>query len=158
MKRQSEFNKTYNTARYFSENIHKNYNQSNHYSNLKIFSHNYASLSERKMTLPILTLQNIIEYSKENKQELWLVLQVISKAFNSIDPFFLNLALKQIHLSKNIRQSIMYLAKNRRTKISTEYGLTDTANLQRGVDQRDTISPILWCIYYDKYIKNIPRP
>lgn len=46
---------------------------------------------------------------------------------------------------------------NRSTQVVTEYGLTNPAHLQRGLDQGDSISPILWCILYDVLISKAEK-
>src|SRR4030095_16726570 len=50
---------------------------------------------------------------------------------------------------------ILFIIINRRAAVITEYGLTDTYNIERGVEQGDTISPLLWCIFYDTLMSRI---
>lgn len=118
---------------------------------------NWAGLLGEWTFFLIQMFHNLIEHAKLFKQQLWIILQDISKFFDSIEPYFLTKTLERIHIPPNIISSIMTLAENRRTRANTEYGLAETSYLQRGIDQRDSISPILWCIYYDVILTKVSK-
>ena len=61
----------------------------------------------------------------------------------------------RIHIPVQVVDSILFLIENRRTNIITEYGLTDSCYLKRGIDQGDAISPLLWCIFYDTLLSKV---
>ena len=50
---------------------------------------------------------------------------------------------------------IIYLFKDRKFRVITENGLTDTVKAEDGIDQEETISPLLWRIFYDPLLCKI---
>ncbi|GES79448.1 reverse transcriptase family protein [Rhizophagus clarus] len=60
--------------------------------------------------------------AKENSKELWIILQDISKAFDSISLDFLQLALKQISLPSHAVMCIINLFKDRKVQVATAFG------------------------------------
>lgn len=109
----------------------------------QLFSLNWISISGGHTIFPIQTLHNIIEHARSMKLQLWIILQDISKAFDSIEPYFLIKTLERIHFPSNIISSIMTLAENHTTNAITEYKLVRNSHLQRGIDQDDLIFLIL---------------
>ena len=63
--------------------------------------------------------------------------------------------LNRIKLSKKIVKLIIYLFKDRKFKVITENGLTNTITAKDGIDQGETISPLLWRIFYDSLLYKI---
>lgn len=51
----------------------------------------------------------------------------------------------------------MSLSETRQTNAITEYGLAESSYLQRGVDQGDSISLILWYIYYNVILSKVSK-
>ncbi|GBB93797.1 hypothetical protein RclHR1_22300004 [Rhizophagus clarus] len=84
---------------------------------------NYCGLKGESTASPIRLINNLIEDAKENSKELWIVLQDISKAFDSI--------------------------------IATAFGLSPSFQAEDGIDQGDSLSPLLWRIYYDPLLTAI---
>ncbi|GBB94240.1 hypothetical protein RclHR1_23190001, partial [Rhizophagus clarus] len=70
---------------------------------------NYYGLKGDSTTTPIRLINNIMKDAKDNHKELWIVLQDISKAFNSISLDFLSLTLKCIGLLPNSIRCIVNL-------------------------------------------------
>lgn len=58
-----------------------------------LFPLNWAGMPGGQTIFPIRTLHNLIENAKQTKAQLWIVLQDISKVFDSIEPYFLTKAL-----------------------------------------------------------------
>ncbi|GES75898.1 hypothetical protein GLOIN_2v1771600 [Rhizophagus clarus] len=80
---------------------------------------NYCGLKGKSTASPIRLINNVIEDAKENSKELWIVLQDISKVFDSISLDFLELALKQIGLPPHAVRYIINLFRGRRVQVAT---------------------------------------
>src|SRR5215216_851087 len=91
----------------------------------------------------------LLEDANENKKELWILLQDLSKAYDRVDLKFLRLALQRIKIPVKCVDLIINLFTNRKNAIFTADGLTDYYDIKIGIDQGEVISPLLWCIYLD---------
>ena len=101
-------------------------------------------------------MQNyIFKDTSENNKDLWIVLQDMSKTFDTIYIPTLSKAMRCIHLPEKFISLITFLLTNCTNQVITEYGLTNKYNVRDGIDQGETISPILWRIFYDPLISRI---
>lgn len=116
---------------------------------------NYCGLPGDSTATPINLLNSLIEDARTHKKELWIALQDISKAFDSINMHGLELALKRINLPTNIITLLINIFQDRELQILTHFGTTTSFKADDGIDQGDSISPLMWRIYYDPLIKAI---
>ncbi|GBB84196.1 hypothetical protein RclHR1_10820002 [Rhizophagus clarus] len=116
---------------------------------------NYCELKGESTASPIRLINNLIEDAKENSKELWIVLQDISKAFDSISLDFLELALICIRLPHHAVRCIINLFKGRIVQVATAFRLSPSFQAEDGIDQGDSLSPLLWRIYYDLLLTTI---
>src|SRR5438876_10359218 len=63
--------------------------------------------------------------------------------------------MERIKIPKQSIEYIIGLYKNRKLKAITSYGLTDEIIAGDGLDQGETISPLLWRIFYDPLLSKI---
>src|SRR5205807_8145769 len=49
----------------------------------------------------------------------------------------------------------MNLLSDRSNRVITNFGLTESYDVNNGIDQGETITPLLWRIYYDPLINKI---
>src|SRR2546423_247328 len=98
---------------------------------------------------PIYTLHNIMEDAREKHQELWIALQDMAKAFDSVGMYPLQNALERIKLSQQATEWIINLFCNRITKVITAHGLSHPLQALDGIDQEEIIFPLIWRIFYD---------
>ncbi|CAB4437106.1 unnamed protein product [Rhizophagus irregularis] len=112
---------------------------------------NFAGLPGSSVNIPINVLDGIIKSHRlsQSSQELWILSQDISKAFDSINLRMLYLAFDRLRFPKNLSKFIISLFTNRKNRIFTPYGLTSPYNVLIGIDQGEVISPLLWTIYFD---------
>src|SRR5436305_14349149 len=71
------------------------------------------------------------------------------KAFDSIGLVLLDKTMKRIKIPKIMREFIIDLFNNRQIRVITKFGLSDAFTGKDGIDQRETISFLLWRIFYD---------
>ncbi|GET62843.1 hypothetical protein GLOIN_2v1790829 [Rhizophagus irregularis DAOM 181602=DAOM 197198] len=96
---------------------------------------NFAGLLGRSTDIPIKMLDAIIyqrRFDKTDDQELWIVSQDISKAFDSIDLNMLRLALICLHIPSLLIKFIINLFTRRNNKIITHHG--DTSGYRVRID------------------------
>ncbi|GBB93419.1 hypothetical protein RclHR1_21690001 [Rhizophagus clarus] len=120
-----------------------------------LYNVNYCGLKGQSTVTPIRLINNIIEDAKENSKELWIMLQDISKAFDSISLEFLSLALKHINLPPNAIFCIINLFRDRQIQVATAFGSSPIFQAEDGINQRDSLSPLLWKIYYDPLLTTV---
>ncbi|GBC53524.2 RNA-directed DNA polymerase from mobile element jockey-like [Rhizophagus irregularis DAOM 181602=DAOM 197198] len=121
---------------------------------------NFAGLPGGSTDVPIKMLDAIIHqrrFDKTDDQELWIVSQDISKAFDSIDLNMLRLALLRLHLPSLLIKFIINLFTRRNNKIITCHGDTPGYRVRIGIDQGEIISPLLWVIYLDPLLTTLNR-
>jgi len=116
---------------------------------------NTAALPYQSTKSNISTLNHILEDATENDKEIWMVLQDMSKAFDTIHIPTLSKAMERIHLPEKFIMIISFLFNNRTNQVITDHGLSNKYKVQDGIDQGETISPILWRIFYDPLIRRI---
>ena len=118
---------------------------------------NYIALLGNSTNIPINILNNIIEDATCNEKELWLLSQDMSKAYNSVNFDLFKLALQRIQFPEPLINILSNLLLDRTNKVITNFGLTNSYQVQNGIDQGETITPLFWHIYYDPLISKISR-
>ena len=121
---------------------------SNRLSNI-CFTHNilrglnYADLKNESIDVPIHLLNSIIENTRDNNNELWIIFQNMAKAFNSVKLVLLDKAIERIKIPEIMREFIIDLFNNRQIRVITKFGLSDSFTEEDGINQGETISPLL---------------
>ena len=116
---------------------------------------NYAALPHESTFEPIRLLDNIINDAKQNNFSCWLLFQDMAKAYDRVNIYMLELALKRLHIPGDLIRYITNLFTNRKNKVFTAFGDTREYEVLTGIDQGETISPLLWRIYYDPLLYRI---
>ncbi|CAB4426971.1 unnamed protein product [Rhizophagus irregularis] len=118
---------------------------------------NFAGLPGSSVNTPINVLDGIIKSHRlsRSSQELWILSQDISKAFDSIDLRMLRLAFNRLRFPDKLSNFIISLFTNRKNRIFTPYGPTSFYNVLIGIDQGEVISPLLWTIYFDPLLTEL---
>ena len=104
---------------------------------------NYAGLPGESTQEPIHLLNNICEEAREKEKELWICFQDTAKAFDTVNLVMLQKAMQRIKIPDKAIKFIINLFQNRTLKAITEYGLTKEITAGDGLDQGETISPLL---------------
>jgi len=85
----------------------------------------------------------IIEEAKEKNKELWIMLQDMKKAFDSVSLDSLKLALQRIKIPVLGQSFILDLFDKRQTRIITALGLTEAITAGDEIEQGEIISPLI---------------
>ncbi|GBC29416.2 RNA-directed DNA polymerase from mobile element jockey-like [Rhizophagus irregularis DAOM 181602=DAOM 197198] len=115
----------------------------------------YASLPLNSTFEPLRIINEIIQYSNKCDKELWILALDMSKAYDQINIFMLEKVMKRIKFPVELINLLTGLSIRRKNKVFTPYGLTDTFDMQCGIDQGEIILLLLWIIYYDPLLTKI---
>ena len=106
---------------------------------------NNVALPQTSTLEPILTISHIIEDSHiNNNKPYWILAQDMSKAYDTVHIPLLTKALKRIQIPQTTINLLEAIFTQRQNKVITDHRLIATYNVQDGIDQGETISPILW--------------
>ena len=111
--------------------------------------YNFCSLKEESTVIPLNVLNNVMKDAKEHCKELWILTQDMAKAYDSISMEGLRMSLERLGLPASFTNWIINLFAGRFMKVITAFGLSPTLDAANGIDQGDSISPLLWRIFYD---------
>ena len=106
--------------------------------------HNYVALPGNSTNSPIHILNNFIEDANCNQKEIWILSQDISKAYDSVNLNLLKKALYRLNMPSQLINIIINLLTDRSNRVITNFGLTKSYEVQDGIDQGETITPLLW--------------
>ena len=81
----------------------------------------------------------------------------MSKAYNLVNADLLKKAFQRIQFPDQLINILLNLLSDRSNKVITNFGLTESYLVKNGIDQEETITPLLWRIYYDPLIHQIAR-
>ena len=104
---------------------------------------NYAELIGSSTKSPIHILSMIMEEAREKNKELWIMLQDIKKAFDSVSLESLKLALQRIKIPVLGQSFIIDLFNKRQTRIIIALGLTEAIIAGDRIEQGEVISPLI---------------
>ena len=124
-------------------------------NNYILGNNNFAALPGRSTIEPIHTINCILEDARENKKELWMLFQDMSKAYDRVNRKFLYKALRRICLPTEFISLLKNSLEGRTNHVITAVGNTDEYIMENGIDQGEVISPLLWVIYYNPLFERI---
>lgn len=116
---------------------------------------NFAGLLEGLTNTPIHVINNIIEDTQNYNKELWICLQDMAKAFDSVGMIPLTKAMERIKCPPSLISFIVNLFANRKLQIITAFGLSPGFKTGDGIDQGETIFSLIWRIFYDPLLTRI---
>ena len=116
---------------------------------------NYAGLPGESTQEPIQLINNICEEAREKSKELWICFQDTAKAFDTVNLEMLQKVMERIRIPNKAIDLIINLFKYRVLRAITSHGLTQDIIAGDGLDQGETISPLLWRIFYDTLLNKI---
>src|ERR1043165_7026747 len=116
---------------------------------------NHVAIPNTSTQTPIVTISHILEDAQVQNKELWLLSQDMSKAYDSIHIPLLKKALQRIQMPEAVTELITDIFTNRYNYVITNFGLTEPYEVCNGIDQGETIAPLMWHIYYDPLLTTI---
>ena len=116
---------------------------------------NFVDLPGKSIIEPIQLLNNICEKVREKGKELWILFQDTAKAYDTISLPMMKKTMERIKIPSLLTNLILDLFRDRSFQIITKYGLTNPITVRDGIDQGETISPLLWQIFYDPLLCKI---
>ncbi|CAB5348537.1 unnamed protein product [Rhizophagus irregularis] len=117
----------------------------------------FAGLPKQSTFEPIRIMNEVIQDSIDNNNELWILSQDMGKAYDRVNIFQLKKAMDRIKIPNDFSSLILELFKDRKNQVITAYGKTAPYDVLTGIDQGEVISPLLWCIYYDPLLAEIDK-
>ncbi|KAG9303889.1 hypothetical protein G9A89_005799 [Geosiphon pyriformis] len=109
---------------------------------------NFLVLKGTTTQSPIFTIGSVIKDALEKNCELWLVLQNMRKAYDSVG---------WKHLEKSLVRIKMCSKFIRFFGMMTDFGLTGGYHVYDGLDQGEVFSLLLWRIFYDSLLCEVKR-
>src|SRR5260363_364187 len=116
---------------------------------------NFAGLPGNSTGALIYTLSNILEEAKEERKELWILLQDIKKAFDSVPLESIRQACTRIKIPQEVTNFLLEIYGGRRVRVITKFGLSEGFEAEDGIDQGEVISPLVWRMIYDPLLCRI---
>src|SRR4051794_30753322 len=110
---------------------------------------NYAGLPGSNCVSPISTLESIIQDAKSHNKPLFIFLQDISKAFDSMDVRMLKLAMQRLKIPSGFINLTSKLFTDRYNTVITHYDHSIPYKTEISIDQGESLFPLLWIIYID---------
>src|SRR4051794_39444798 len=104
---------------------------------------NYAGLPGSNCASPISTLKFIIQDAKSHNKPLFIFLQDISKAFDSMDVRMLKLAMQRLKIPLRFINLVSKLFTDRYNTVITHYSPSSPYKTEISIDQRESLSPLL---------------
>ncbi|KAG9291175.1 hypothetical protein G9A89_013047 [Geosiphon pyriformis] len=121
------------------------------------YGNNFLVLKDIFTQSPVFTVGSVIENALEKNKELWLVLQDMHKAYNSVGWHHLEASLCHIKMCDRFIEFFGGIHKDRFNKMITDFGLSDSYRMHDGLDQDEIFSLLLWRIFYDPLLCKIKR-
>lgn len=81
----------------------------------------------------------------------------IKRAYDSVPTNAIQKALERIDLPKEVIELIMNIYRNRHMKVRTCFGYSSGFKEHNGIDQGDSISPLIWNIFYDMLLAKLSK-
>jgi hypothetical protein len=104
----------------------------------------FAGLPGSSTFEPLRIINEVIQDANENDKELWILSLDMSKAYDRVNIFMLEKAMKCLKLPNSFINIIKQSFLNRTNQVFTAKGLTDPYDMLVGIDQGEIISPLLW--------------
>ncbi|KAG9307735.1 hypothetical protein G9A89_023300 [Geosiphon pyriformis] len=110
---------------------------------------NFSVLKGTSMQFPVFAIGSVIEDALEKNREVWLVLQDMHKAYDSVGWHHLKASLQHIKMCERFVSFFGNIHENRVNRIMTDFGLSNSYVVHDKLDQSEVFLFLLWRIFYD---------
>ncbi|KAG9286810.1 hypothetical protein G9A89_012360 [Geosiphon pyriformis] len=104
---------------------------------------------------PIFAIGSVIEDALEKNRELWLVLQDMWKAYDSVGWEHFRDSLVRIKMCCRFIRFFGGIHNGYVNRVMTDFGLMDRYEVHDGLDQGEVFLPLLWRIFYDPLLYEV---
>ncbi|KAG9299738.1 hypothetical protein G9A89_013098 [Geosiphon pyriformis] len=118
---------------------------------------NFSVLKGMTMQSPIFAIGSVVEDALEKNHELWLVLQDMRKAYDSVGWEHLRRSLVRIKMCDRFIRFFGSIHNSHVNRVITDFGLTNGYCVHDGLDQGEVFSSLLWHIFYDSLLCEVKR-
>ncbi|KAG9304587.1 hypothetical protein G9A89_020151 [Geosiphon pyriformis] len=106
---------------------------------------------------PVFAVGSVVKDALEKNRELWLVLQDMHKAYDSVGWHYLRANLCCIKMCERFIGFFGGIHTDRVNRVMTDFGFSGGYRVHDGLDQSKVFSSLLWKIFYDPFLCEIKR-
>ncbi|KAG9287363.1 hypothetical protein G9A89_023735 [Geosiphon pyriformis] len=106
---------------------------------------------------PVFAVGLVIEDAMEKNKELWLVLQDMQKAYDSVGWHYLRASLQHVKMCERFIRFFGGIHEDRVNRVKTDFGLSGDYKVHNRLDQSEVFLPLLWRIFYDPLLCKVKR-
>ncbi|KAG9297612.1 hypothetical protein G9A89_011127 [Geosiphon pyriformis] len=118
---------------------------------------NFSVLKDITTQLPIFAISLVVENALEKNCKLWLVLQDICKAYDSVDWAHIKKSLVKIKMCDRFIRFFGSIHNDHINRLMTDFELTNGYHVHDELDQKEVFSFLFWCIFYDLFLCEVKR-
>jgi hypothetical protein len=116
----------------------------------------FGSRKGRSAAQALVSFRQVIDDAIENNKELYIMYLDFAKAYDSVEHDMLRRTLMYYKIPEEIIERIMELYKDNKANIFTPHGITEnTINIDNGVKQGDTLSPLLFILFINPLLTKL---
>ncbi|KAG9284097.1 hypothetical protein G9A89_022871 [Geosiphon pyriformis] len=115
------------------------------------------SLQDMFTQFLVFAVGSVVEDALEKNRELWLVLQNMSKAYDSIGWYHLEVSLKCIKMCSRFISFFDGIHNDRINRVMTDFGLSNGYCVHDNLSQGEVFSSLLWRIFYDPLLCEVKQ-
>ncbi|KAG9289860.1 hypothetical protein G9A89_015440 [Geosiphon pyriformis] len=118
---------------------------------------NFSVLKGTSTQSLVFAVRSVIEDAIEKDRELWLVLQDMRKAYNSVGWHHLRASLRHVKMCERFIRFFGGIHEDRVNRVMTDFGLSGGYKVYDGLDQDEVFLLLLWRIFYDLFLCEVKR-
>ncbi|KAG9287441.1 hypothetical protein G9A89_023813 [Geosiphon pyriformis] len=121
------------------------------------YGDNFSVLKGTMMQSLIFAIDSVVENALEKNHKLWLVLQDMRKAYNSVGWEHLRKSLVRIKMCDRFIRFFGSIHNGRVNRVMTDFGLTNGYCVHDRLNQEEVFLSLLWHIFYDSLLCKVKR-